>query len=70
MITLPVLHRGSDNGYVRTLQILLNKYNNAGLAEDGGFGPATEQAVLAYQRSRGLDADGWVGAQTWAQLLC
>lgn len=69
-VTLPVLHRGMDSGYVRTAQILLNKYNNAGLAEDGGFGPATERAVIAYQRSRGLAADGWIGAQTWSQLLC
>lgn len=69
-VTLPVLHRGCDNGYVKTVQILLNKYNNAKLSEDGGFGPATEKAVIAYQRSRGLAVDGWVGAETWRQLLC
>ena len=70
MIELPVLHRGSVGGYVRTVQILLNKYNNASLAEDGGFGARTEAAVIAYQRDRGLAVDGWVGAETWRQLLC
>lgn len=68
-VTLPVLHRGCAGGHVRTCQVLLNRYNDAGLAEDGVFGPATESAVLAYQRDRGLTADAWVGPQTWAQLL-
>ena len=70
MIELPVLHKGCVGGYVRTVQILLNKYNNANLAEDGGFGARTEAAVIAYQSDRGLAVDGWVGAETWAQLLC
>ena len=69
-VTLPVLHRGSTGGHVRTCQVLLNRYNDAGLAEDGVFGPATESAVLAYQRDRGLAVDAWVGVETWAQLLC
>lgn len=69
MITLPVLSNGMNNGYVKTLQILLNKYNNAKLEEDGGFGVKTEAAVRAYQKSRGLEVDGVVGAKTWAQLL-
>ena len=68
-VSLPKLKRGANSGYVKTLQILLNKYNNAKLAEDGGFGPATESAVIAYQKSRKLDVDGVVGKQTWGQLL-
>ena len=70
MVELPVLHKGCSGGYVRTLQILLNKYNKAGLAEDGDFGARTEAAVIAYQRSRGLVADAWVGPKTGRQLLC
>lgn len=69
MISLPVLSNGMGGGYVKTLQILLNKYNNAKLAEDGVFGPNTETAVKAYQKSRGLEVDGIVGAKTWTQLL-
>lgn len=69
-VSLPVLAKGDTNGYVKTIQILLNKYNNAKLVEDGDFGPATDSAVRAYQKSRKLDVDGTVGAQTWKQLLC
>lgn len=68
-VTLPILRLNNESGYVRTLQILLNKYNGARLAEDGAFGPATLAAVKAYQKSRGLEVDGIVGAKTWAQLL-
>jgi hypothetical protein len=68
-VTVPVLKKGSKSGYVKTLQILLNKYNRANIAEDGVFGAGTERAVVAYQKSRGLGADGVVGAQTWAQLI-
>ncbi len=68
-VTLPVLRVGSDGGHVRTLQILLNKYNRARLTEDGIFGTATEHAVRLYQRKRGLAVDGVVGKDTWTQLL-
>lgn len=68
-VVLPILRLNDESGYVRTMQILLNKYNSARLTEDGAFGPATHRAVIAYQRDRGLDVDGIVGAQTWAQLL-
>lgn len=68
-VNLPILRKGDESGYVRTLQILLNKYNNAKLTEDGEFGNKTYNAVIAYQKDRKLDADGIVGAQTWAQLL-
>lgn len=68
-ITLPKLRKGSHSGYVKTVQILLNKYNKAGLVEDGGFGSKTDAAVRAYQKSRGLGADGIVGIKTWGQLL-
>lgn len=68
-VELPILRRGAKNGYVRTLQILLNKYNGAGLVEDGDFGNATYRAVIRYQKDRRLDVDGEVGSQTWGQLL-
>ena len=68
-VSLPVLRQGDNGGHVKTLQILLNKYNGAGLTEDGEFGPATRNAVTAYQEDRNLDVDGVAGVQTWAQLL-
>lgn len=68
-ITLPKLRKGSNNGYVKTVQILLNKYNKAGLVEDGDFGSKTDTAVRAYQKSRGIGVDGIVGIKTWGQLL-
>lgn len=68
-ITLPKLRKGSNSGYVKTVQILLNKYNKAGLVEDGGFGSKTDAAVRAYQKSRGIGVDGIVGIKTWGQLL-
>ena len=68
-VELPVLRKGSTGGHVKTLQILLNKYNRAGLTEDGNFGSKTLAAVKAYQKARKLASDGVVGGLTWAQLL-
>ena len=68
-ITLPKLRKGSNSGYVKTVQILLNKYNKAGLVEDGDFGSKTDTAVRVYQKSRGIGVDGIVGIKTWGQLL-
>ena len=67
-VNLPYLRLNDYSGYVRTCQILLNKYNNAKLDEDCAFGPKTLKAVKDYQKSRGLDVDGVVGPQTWGQL--
>jgi N-acetylmuramoyl-L-alanine amidase len=38
------------------------------IAVDGIFGKGTEDAVKAFQRSRGLTADGICGDSTWAEL--
>jgi hypothetical protein len=68
-VNLPILRLNDESGYVRTMQILLNKYNNARISEDGAFGPATLKAVKNYQKDRGLEVDGICGARTWVQLL-
>lgn len=51
-----------DYGYqVRCLQDFLNWYGNYGLDVDGSFGPATEAAVIDFQRNTGLEVDGIFG---------
>ena len=67
--SLPVLRRGSEGEPVTRLQALLNVATQAGLAEDGIFGPLTEAAVEDFQTSRHLLVDGIVGPQTWTALL-
>lgn len=64
----PVLKQGSRNTYVLILQDGLNTlgYKTGGL--DGSFGPATTKAVKAYQKKKGLTADGIVGCSTWTKL--
>ena len=64
----PQLKRGSLSNYVLIAQDDLNTlgYRTNGL--DGIFGPATREAVISYQRSRGLAADGIVGCNTWRSL--
>ena len=63
---------GSEGSQVKTLQILLiEKYGiscgNAGA--DGEFGSGTKNAVIEFQRRKGLAADGVCGIDTWTALL-
>ena len=62
-----VLKRGSSGNSVKELQNLLNQ-NGATLDVDGNFGPATQSAVVNYQRSNGLTVDGMVGNETMGAL--
>lgn len=63
------LKRGSQSNEVAILQSLLNQHGaNPVLAIDHDFGNATEKAVKAFQRSRGLLVDGKVGEATWSAL--
>ena len=64
----PLLRQGSRGVYVCILQDGLTTlgYNTGGL--DGVFGAQTRNAVINYQRSRGLTADGIVGCNTWLSL--
>lgn len=36
---------------------------------DGDFGPATKEAVIAFQKSKGLEVDGMVGDTTYRALV-
>ena len=61
----PLIKQGSLSVYVLIVQDGLNTpgYRTGGL--DGIFGIQTRNAVINYQRSRGLVADGIVGCNTW-----
>jgi uncharacterized protein with LGFP repeats len=57
--TIQLGSRGAD---VRYLQTKLK------LKVDGVFGAKTRTAVIAFQKSRGLTADGIVGSRTWVAI--
>ncbi len=60
---------GSMGPEVQRIQTVLQQQGFYAGALDGVFGGATEAAVRAFQKRAGLDIDGIVGAQTWAQLF-
>jgi peptidoglycan hydrolase-like protein with peptidoglycan-binding domain len=64
----PTLALGYHGGCVGELQMELNEGIGANLAVDDDFGPLTQDAVVAYQESMGLTADGIVGPQTKGAL--
>lgn len=61
------LKRGSKGKKVKIVQEWLC-LNNINLAIDSSFGPATEHAVLAFQKKNGLKPDSIVGPKTFASL--
>lgn len=64
---LPILRQGASGQDVEYLQTLLCD-TGAAITVDGKFGPATTQAVKAFQKGQGLTVDGIVGNKTWAAL--
>lgn len=66
----PVLKLGARGAAVKDWQAQLNSWlriahpSQKQLPLDGVFGPATQAATSALQRSRGITADGVVGPQT------
>jgi N-acetylmuramoyl-L-alanine amidase len=65
----PLLKNGAMGNIVKWLQERLKFLGfNCG-ATDGIFGEKTRVAVMAFQTSRGLSADGIVGQNTWRKLL-
>ena len=57
---------GSDA--VRAVQKRLKELGYYKGSADGDFGPATEEAVKAFQKANGLTADGKVGEKTLAKM--
>lgn len=70
-----VLRQGDRGIGVKTIQYYLNFigfFNNElspRLAVDGIFGPATREAVIAFQNFYGLTPDGIVGRDTWNRMV-
>lgn len=65
---MEVLKMGSKGTNVKNLQRRLKELGfNPGLI-DGDFGPGVQAAVLAFQKSKGLLADGTAGPRTLAAL--
>jgi len=64
----PVLRNGASGAAVVELQARLAALGFSAGAADGHFGSLTDAVVRAFQRSRGLVADGIVGSQTWAAI--
>lgn len=63
------LRAGSSGAQVSAAQSLLNAQGFSVGTVDGSFGAKTTAAVTAFQKARGLGADGVVGARTWTALL-
>jgi Putative peptidoglycan-binding domain-containing protein len=59
---------GDSGEAVSQIQTMLNKVFNANLSVDGDFGPATFNAVEAYQRFQNVTVDGIVGVVTYSCL--
>jgi lysozyme family protein len=57
-----ILVRGEKGDAIKRLQRALD------VTADGDFGPATERAVIAFQKAHGLIADGVAGPQTLGAL--
>ena len=67
------LQEGNTGQNVRQLQYMLQVVSDylrtvPAVTIDGILGPATQAAVIAYQRHAGLTPDGIVGTNTWQSL--
>ena len=68
-----VITEGQSNEYVTALQQYLSVISETfpevpSVAVDGVFGPATREAVIAFQNRFGLTPDGNVGLGTWEAI--
>ena len=60
----PVMRTGSKGQEVKDLQTRLSALGYYNGKIDGEFGPETKEAVTAFQKANGLEADGIVGEET------
>lgn len=64
----PALSSGSQGEKVEELQKRLQALGYYTGEIDGQFGPGTREAVVAFQKNNGLDADGLAGTETLGVL--
>jgi murein L,D-transpeptidase YcbB/YkuD len=68
--TSPVVPEPLPEGFTMDwVQQSLNQLMGANLVVDGLYGPKTHEALMSYQKSRGLTVDGWAGPLTCAKLF-
>lgn len=67
-VTKPYLSKGDMGDAVKRLQFDLNLLTGAKLDVDGEFGPATDKALRAYQKSKGIEASGLCGTGTHRRI--
>ncbi|MFC9588844.1 penicillin-insensitive murein endopeptidase [Streptomyces sp. NPDC056944] len=63
----PLVSKGNRGSDVVALQHLLTAHGRS-VSADGVFDSGTHSAVVAFQQSEGLTADGIVGPATWSAL--
>lgn len=70
-ISLPTIRKGDSGNAVKILQAFLvaYEYNIGKYGIDGEFGFDTESAVRQFQKKSGIEVDGIVGKDTWAELF-
>lgn len=65
---MAILQQGSSGPDVTALQTQLKALGFDPNGVDGNFGPGTKAAVIAFQQSKGLTADGMAGPNTMAAM--
>ena len=65
----PTLRKGATGNITKLLQEKLTALGYGTNGVDGIFGNGTKNAVIRYQKAKGLSADGIVGQNTWRKLL-
>jgi len=65
---MPALRQGSSGPDVTALQQKLKDLGFDPKGVDGNFGQGTRDALIAFQQSKGLQADGVAGPDTLAEL--
>lgn len=67
----PTMRKGARGNIIRIMQnrLISLGYSCGSCGADGIFGAGTYDAVVNFQRTKGLSADGIVGRNTWRALL-